>query len=83
MSNTEEKPSSFVQLGNGAIFRSDKIAAILRKNINEYLIIVEGLPVTVNADGNDVDQLRSMLPGLKILDAKPKEEVKSRLEKVE
>lgn len=70
----------YVKLGNGAVLDADDLLVVVRKNINEYGIVLKTCPqITINADGNDIDSLCEVLK-VTAFEA-PRIEVKSGLEK--
>lgn len=59
------------QASNGVIFDADRIVAIVQQELNNYAIVLENSPVTLKADGNDVETLSNLL-GVKVLEAPKK-----------
>ncbi len=54
--------AKFVQFGNGAVLDAEDILVVVRKDINQYGVVLKTCPqVTINADGSDVDALKTLL----------------------
>lgn len=54
--------SRYIKLAsNGVIFNATRIVAIVQQELNNYAIVLENSPVTLKADGNDVDMLMTIL----------------------
>lgn len=74
--------SQYIQLSNSAIFRLDRIAAVIRKGINDYAIIIDELPIMIDADGADIDVIMKHLPDI-IKVEKPVVTIQTKLEKID
>lgn len=68
----------YIKLGNGATFVLDRVACIVRKDINQYVILLDETPVTINADLNDVEAIEAQLDLIRV--EKKEEVLKTRLE---
>ena len=54
----------YIKLGNGAVFSLDDVQVIVRKQLNEYAVVLRQCPVTILADLNDVESIENALEDL-------------------
>lgn len=54
-------PQKYLKLRNGAIVHLDSILVVLRKDINDYNIVLKDCPVGIRADLGDVQFLEQAL----------------------
>ena len=73
----------YMKLGNGAIFDLDAVQVIARKELNSYVIVLSQCPLTINADGNDVDAIQKILGDVFVVEKKEETMPKSKLEIVD
>jgi len=69
----------FLKLRNGAIICAADIQMILRKDINDYFLVLRGQDLQPRADGNDVDYILDAMVDVVEVPAPPKVEVQTRL----
>lgn len=65
----------FIKLSNGVCFSLDAVRLIARKEINEYVVVLEGTGVQPRADANDVEFMESLFT----IEQAPVPELKTKL----
>jgi hypothetical protein len=51
----------FIKLRNGVLFRLEDVRLISRKDLNQYNVVLDGLPMAPQADGYDVAFLETQM----------------------
>lgn len=69
----------FLRLRNGALVKTEDMQMILRKDINDYFIILKQQDATVRADRTDIDFITENVVDVLEVPEPPKEEVRTKL----